>query len=525
MKVVTSEQMRRIDDMAIRKLGIPGLKLMENAGAGVISAVERRWGTVRGRKIVVICGKGNNGGDGFVVARLAKSRGARVRVRLLADAPEIRGDALVNLKRWKKAGGAVERAPLTDADLADADFIVDAIFGTGLSQPLADRFASAVDAINVSDRPVVSIDIPSGVNGTTGEIMGCAVRADLTVALGLPKCGHVLFPGAEQTGSVEVVDIGLPAEALASEPSSIEMTTGAEMRKLFKKRPEGSHKGDYGHLLLVGGSRSKVGAIAMAARAAIRSGVGLVTAGVPESAELGFHTLVLEAMSVALPEMGGELCRESAVAALEASRGKDAVALGPGLGWSEETTAFSREFVASLQSPLVVDADGLNALSDRPDILERRKASTVLTPHPGEMARLSHSTTQEVQANRIESAVGFARKHSVVVLLKGARTVVATPEGVAHINPTGNPGMATGGTGDVLTGVIGSLLAQGFSALDSARAGAYLHGWAGDVAAESKGQIALVAMDLVEFLPTVFKEIETSRAPYAPLRGRRNERP
>ncbi|MBI2890790.1 MAG: NAD(P)H-hydrate dehydratase [Nitrospirae bacterium] len=516
MKIVRAEQMRRIDEHAIGRMGIPSLSLMERAGAGVVAVMARRFGPLKNRRIAVVCGKGNNGGDGFVVARLTAGAGARAAVVLIPPAGEISGDARTNLRRWKSARGRV--LPLGSAarrEIEGSDLVVDAVFGTGLSQPVRGDYGTAIEWINASGKPVVSVDIPSGVNGSTGEIMGDGVRASITVALGLPKRGHVVGPGASRTGRLEVVDIGLPPASLAQESSDEELITWDEVRQLLPSRRFESHKGDFGHLLLVGGSRSKVGAIVLAARAALRSGAGLVTAAVPGAADTSFHAAVAEAMSIGLAEKDGCVSREAADTVIRSAGERSAVALGPGLGWNEETEAFVAAVVPRIEAPCVIDADGLNAIARRLDLVKSRKGETVLTPHPGEMSRLLGRPVAEVQGDRVGTARALASESGAVSVLKGARTVVVAPQGRSFFNPTGNPGMATGGTGDVLTGMIGALLAQGLNAVDAARAGVYLHGLAGDTVVVACGQTALIASDMIDVLPEVFLALERGFPPPA----------
>lgn len=509
MKALTSEQMRAVDAHAIQRMGVPGLTLMENAGRGIVRLMEGHLGPLKGRKIVVVCGKGNNGGDGFVVARLAKASGATIRLFLVPPASELKGDAKTNLNRWKKAGGKVE--PLGERfakALEDSEIIVDALFGTGLTQALKDPYLKVVKSINVAHRAVVSVDIPSGVNGTTGEVMGAAVRATMTVALGLPKLGHLLFPGTEYAGRIIVTDIGLPEPSMNEVSSSVEMITREEVSQRIPKRAFASHKGTYGHLLVIGGSRSKIGAVGLAIRSSLRCGVGLVTAAVPESVEQTCHVFCMEAMTIGLPESKGEVRRDAAQEMVTACDKRDAIVLGPGLGSSDETSAFVRQILAGVTKPVVLDADGLNAVSGDLKVLEDRAYPTILTPHPGEMARLVGVTAAEVGTDRMGAARSLSKQLGVHVVLKGARTVVAAPDGTVHVNVTGNPGMATAGTGDVLAGTIGALLAQGVGPLESARAGVFLHGRAGDLAAGIKGEASLIAGDLIEALPGAFLELD-----------------
>jgi len=504
MKLATALEMRELDRLTIKQYGVPGVVLMENAGRGLVDEVVRAWGPPAGLRCVIFCGKGNNGGDGLVIARRLNSLGAIVSVRLFSE--EMKGDALVNLKAATKAG--IDIKPVgrglksETSEVRHADFVVDAIFGTGLSEPVAGAYRVVIEMINSHAKRVVSVDMPSGVDSDNGRIMGLAVRAGMTVTLGLPKRGLYLYPGTQMAGEVRVVDIGIPANALAGVDIKAGLLTREGVRGLLPRRAADSHKGSNGHLFILAGSVGKTGAAVMAARAAMRSGVGLVTVGVPESLNDIFEEKLTEVMTVPLPETKDRsLAPEGLDRILEELGGKTALALGPGISTNSGTARLVAELLPRVSIPTLIDADGLNIIANDDGPLREMTASCVLTPHPGEMGRLLGVLAREVQADRPAAALDLAGQYKMPVVLKGARTLVASPDGSFHINPTGNPGMATAGTGDVLTGVIGSFMAQGLEALDAARAGVYVHGLAGDMAAGEKGEAGLIACDIIEALP------------------------
>jgi len=504
MKLALASEMRELDRQAIKDYGIPGAVLMENAGRGLVSEMEKAWGPVKGGKYVVFCGKGNNGGDGLVIARHLHNMGASVAVRIFSD--EMKGDALVNLKAARKM--ALDVKPLgkglkaETASVRHADAVVDAIFGTGLTQEVGQPYRAVIDMINASARRVVSVDIPSGVDSDRGCIMGCAVRADMTATFGLPKRGLYLYPGAQMAGDIRVVDISIPVEAIDKAPVKAHLLTPDSMRGLLPPRRPDTHKGTYGHLFILAGSAGKTGAAVMAAQAALRSGAGLVTVGVPEGLNCIFEEKLTEAMTLPLPETPEKtLSFKGLGKILEGLTGKTALALGPGISTNPDTAKLVAALLPKVKIPILIDADGLNILSIDDEPLKKVKAPVVLTPHPGEMGRLLGVLAREVQADRPAAALDLASQYGMPVVLKGARTLIAAPSGEFYINPTGNPGMATAGTGDVLTGIIGSFMAQGLPVMDAARLGVYLHGLAGDMASAEIGQAGLIAGDIIEHIP------------------------
>jgi len=512
MNVVTGEVMQEIDRRAMEEHGISGLTLMENAGRGCADLIMAGFGTTPGLHAVIVAGKGNNGGDGFVIARHLQNGGWRVATFVLAGREEITGDARSNLHRLHDATvifcpeqGGLERYHTV---FRDADLIVDALLGTGLKSEVGGKYAEAVEMINAAAKPVVAVDIPSGIDAGTGKVLGTAVRAAMTVTFALPKLGHVLYPGADHAGRLHVVDIGIPPELLEGVPA-VEFLDAAAARSLIRPRDRSAHKGEFGHSFIVAGSRGKTGAAAMAANSAVRAGAGLVTLAVPESLNHILEVKTTEAMTLPLADEGmGCLPARVKTAVVKGAERKDALALGPGLSWNPETARLVRELVEELDLPTVVDADGLNALSDDLSVLTRKKSSSfILTPHPGEMARLTGMTAGEVEADRIGSARRFAAAHQVVLVLKGARTVIASPEGRVAINGSGNPGMASGGMGDVLTGILVALLGQGYDPFTAGKLGVFLHGFAGDIVAAEKGEIGMSAVDVQERIPSACKAL------------------
>jgi len=512
MKVVDAQTMQAIDRRAICEFGVAGLTLMENAGRGCAEAIVAEFGREAQPEAVVVAGKGNNGGDGFVIARLLRQQGWEVKVFVLASRGEISGDAAVNLDRLASASVVFTPAAgglaAYGSELAGATVIVDALFGTGLNSEVKGAYAEAIALVNGAGRPVVAVDIASGIDASTGRLLGTAIKADLTVTFGLVKFGQVLNPGAEYTGRLKVVEIGIPAEVIVA-AQWVEFLDAETVRPLLKRRKRSAHKGEFGHCLLVAGSTGKTGAAAMAANSAVRAGAGLVTLAVPASLNAILEMKTTEAMTLPLVDLEkGYLCCHAHDQLAMALNGKAAVALGPGLSWNPETTDLVRRLVTEISLPLVIDADGLNAVAEDVSVLLRKQsACVVLTPHPGEMARLAGLTTAAVEADRLGVARKFAGRYGVYLVLKGARTIVATPAGELAINGSGNPGMASGGMGDVLTGLLVALLGQGYPPAIACRLGVFLHGFAADLVAADKGEIGISAVDVQERLPYAFKKL------------------
>lgn len=510
--LATAEEMRHADGRASERYGVPSLLLMENAGRGATDAIERGFGPVRGRRVAVVCGRGNNGGDGFVVARHLLARGAAVEVWLAGRPEEVGGDAATNLVALRLAGQAIlpveaGGALLLEGALARADLVVDAVLGTGVRGAATGPAAVAIDAINRAGRPVCALDLPSGLSSESADVLGPTVRATVTVTFGVPKLGLFLEAGRAHAGRVEVADLGVP-RAWLEDGLRAGLLEAADVASLLPPRPGDAHKGRFGHLLVVAGSLGKTGAAALAARGALRVGTGLVTCALPASQQPVVAGHLAEAMTVALGEPGATaLGRDALPGLLELAGRMDAVALGPGSGIGPGTQALLRDLVAGVERPMVVDADALTALAGQLDIAGRARAPRLLTPHPGEAARLLGESIGTIQRDRPGSARRLAQATGAVIALKGAWTVVATPDGEVALNPTGNPGMATGGMGDVLTGVAGGLLAQGLAPVAALQAAVYLHGLAADVVAESRGEAGLLAGDVADALPEAVRRV------------------
>jgi hydroxyethylthiazole kinase-like uncharacterized protein yjeF len=512
MKVVTAADMKNAERLTIEQFGIPGLTLMESAGRKCAEAVLADFGCDKACGAVVIAGKGNNGGDGYVIARYLRQHGWDVKTFVVARREEIIGDAAANLALLDASTivfcpGPGELRCHAD-ELAGAGILVDALFGIGLRSEVRGAYAEAIELINSSGTPVVAVDIPSGIDATTGKVLGVAVRALLTVTFAFAKSGHVLFPGVEYCGRLEIVDIGLP-DKVVSGTGGCEFLDAGTVRPLLRKRERSAHKGDYGHCLILAGSTGKTGAAALAANSAVRTGSGLVTLAVPASLNQILEMKTTEAMTLPLNDTGkGYFVEHLFDDIVKAIQGKNVIAIGPGIAWRPETAALVRRLVAEVTQPMVVDADGLNALSEDVSVLLSKKSeSVILTPHPGEMSRLCGLSVAEIEADRISAARNFAVKYNVYLVLKGARTIVSTPEGEIAINGSGNPGMASGGMGDVLTGILASLLGQRYSAGDACKLGVFLHGNAADLVASDKGEIGISAGDVQEKLPWAMKKL------------------
>jgi ADP-dependent NAD(P)H-hydrate dehydratase / NAD(P)H-hydrate epimerase len=524
LKILTAAEMQRIDRLTSDRYGVPSLTLMENAGRGVVDFLTERYAPLESRRIAILCGRGNNGGDGLVTARLLREQGLQPRVLLFADPEIVKGDAATNLERLNASGppeivGTLEKWHEVYPTLEGASLLIDALLGTGLGRPLEGFLLEVVGDVNLlKPRPqVVAVDLPSGVSADSGELIGECIRADASVTFTAPKVAHVFAPASEMVGEWVCKEIGTPPEALDSDASlRLNLTTDSDLAWLGQPRPADSHKGMYGHVLLVAGSVGKTGAAAMSALAALRAGAGLVTVATPKSALPVVAGLGLEFMTEPLPETDSGTISLQALDGRLMDRlveGKSVIAVGPGIGGEPETVEFVRELVRDTDIPMVIDADGLNALAGALDCLNGKGRVRVLTPHPGEMARLAGVKTAEVQSRRLEMARDFSAKHNVVLALKGFRTLTADPEGSVWVNPNGNPGMAKGGTGDVLTGVVAGFLAQ-FRNRPRVRplaelvaAAVYIHGLAGDLAAGEVGETSMLAGDLLECIPEALKDL------------------
>lgn len=512
MKVVSAAEMQEIDKRAINNFSIPGLLLMEKAGAEVVRAMESRYGDLNGRKILILSGKGNNGGDGFCVARHLRERGSTVSCILFAHSADITGDAETNLTIAHKL-----KIPFIEitteqelgeliTHLSQADLIVDALFGTGLSSDLRGFFPEVIRMINNSGKKVVAVDIPSGLDATTGNILGECVNAELTVTFGLPKIGQVITPHRGYVGSLKVVNIGFPQSLLEDDSLKISLLDDRLVGSYFSPRQPDSHKGTYGHALVVAGSEGKTGAAILCTRAVLRAGAGLVTLAAPRSLNPILENQLIEPMTIALPETSEGTISDSALPIIyQAAKGKKVIILGPGLSTQPSTRIMVEDLVKNLDIPIVLDADAINSI--RLTNLNFTKAPVLITPHPGELARLLALSNRDIQENRIEAAQKIAQTYHTNILLKGDRTLISDPEGNIFINPTGNPGMATAGSGDVLAGLITGFVAQGLSLNQAACAGAYIHGLAGDMAAHELGEQAMIAGDILRWLPKAINQV------------------
>ena len=517
MELVTAAEMRALDRTTIEERKIPSLRLMENAGKAVVHEMERHSGPLRGKTVTIVAGKGQNGGDGFVVARLLRHRRCTARVVLLAPPSALKGDAAVTLRRFQRAGGrchpiksGADLATLLDSLIQGSDILVDAIFGTGLNATVEGIPAAVITLMNTSGRPIVAIDLPSGLDADTGAVWGTAVAAALTVTLARPKRGLYVGAGPNHAGTIRIADIGIPSDLIAAAKIPVTLLDTASIRPLLPVRNRSAHKGTFGHAGIIAGSVGKTGAAAMAAMGALRSGAGLVTVAVPGSLNDALEAKLLEAMTVPVPETEARTLSKEALAPLLAfAAGKTAVAIGPGIGTHPETRTLVQELLGNVARPIVLDADGINAIAGHKELLGKVHAPLVLTPHPGEMAHLLGCSTADVQMDRLGVAARLAQEQKVCVVLKGAGTVVAGSDGRLAVNSTGNPGMATAGTGDVLTGMITGLLAQGLPLWEAACAGVYLHGLAGDLAASDQGEMGLIAGDVIRAIPRAIHHVLT----------------
>jgi len=514
MKLVTAEQMQNLDGTAINQYHVPGLELMENAGRSTVEAIAARYGSPVDKRIAILVGPGNNGGDGLVIARLLHEQGGRPEVYMLVAGDTLQGDARINFELLAQLPVPVQY--LLDNDtistlkdpLAKSWLVVDSLFGTGLTRAVTGRFAKVIGAINEAHRPVVAVDIPSGLCSDTGKPLGVCVCADLTVTFGLAKTGQVSYPGKTSVGELVIADIGIPSEAVQQLDTGYELLDD-QVGTLLPLRTPTAHKGTFGHLLIVAGSTGKTGAAMLCANGGLRCGTGLVTLCVPHDLNPIFETTLCEAMTIPLPSSKGFCSIQDYPQLEEAVVGKNGVALGPGVGIEKQTAELVKKLYCETNLPMVVDADGLNILAGETGMIRNPAAARILTPHPGEMARLSGCSTADIQNNRLQAARDFAIKNKVYVVLKGAATVIAAPDQRTAVCPTGNPGMAAGGMGDVLTGIIGGFLAQGLSPWAAACLGVYAHGLAGDrLAAKNNNFFAgYLASELAAELPQALQTL------------------
>ena len=518
MRILNADQMREADRRTIQDIGIASLVLMENAGRQVVAAIESLYPDLAERRIAIVCGKGNNGGDGFVAARTFQQRGFDVSVFVIGSVGDVKGDARTNLEILGRIGQPVVEVAdetaweLHGAEITSHDLIVDALFGTGLTTPLSGFYETVVADINEAGVPIVAIDIPSGMSADTPDLIGDCIEATVTVTLGAPKLPLVLPPAEMKSGEVVIADIGIPVDVFDQlEGPQIELLTRDQMRPLLQPRAPDAHKGDFGRVLVVAGSAGKTGAAVLCGQGAMRAGAGLVTVATPRSCQQTVAAYAAEYMTEALDETPEGVLKQSAI---EHVLGIDAdvIVAGPGLGQAGSVRGFVRELLDKSERPLVLDADALNAFADEPAALVGREGrDLIITPHPGEMARLVGCTVEDLQADRIGIATDFARRHKLYLVLKGYRTLVVTPDGKVFVNPTGSPGMATGGTGDVLAGMLASLLAQLLDAEAACKLAVYLHGSAGELADADSGEVSMTAGDLVDHIGDAILEVTARR--------------
>ena len=511
MKVVTAAQMRRIDETAIRERDVAGLSLMERAGEALAREIKNRF---EPESVAIVAGKGNNGGDGCIAARALSEMGVSIVLFRLFDPAEITGDAREAFERIPpqvKVEGVAKASDLARR-LSDFDVVVDSVLGTGLRGPARGLPARAIEAINASGSRVVAVDIPSGMLSDDPKCDAPHVRASLTVTMGLPKLSLMLDPGARSAGVVVVADLGFPRDLLDDRTISVNLLDLDAMASLLPLRPPWGHKGTFGHVLILGGSEGMTGAAVLAARAAVRSGAGLIYSAYPRPLGAIMESHLVEPVKIPLAGRERWFMPAHAAPALRAAKGMQAVALGPGIGQRTGTKSFVSKVVPGVRAPLVIDADGLNLLASNLRLLRRRTSSTILTPHPGEAARLLRCSIEAIEADRLGACLDLAHDFGVVVVLKGSQTVITSPKGERFINPTGNSGLAKGGSGDVLTGLMTGLLAQGCAALDAAKLGVFLHGVAADRAVIKIGVRALTPSDVIQHLGEAFRHVEAKGA-------------
>lgn len=511
MFILNKEQMQEADRITISEYGVPSIVLMENAALSVVKIIEEKFSDIS--DIAILCGKGNNGGDGLAVARHLFNRGYNVKVYLFSKINELKGDPKINLSICQKLGIEIKSIP-TDKifyevfpEFFDWPLLIDGLFGTGLDKPLEGFWATIVEAINSLPSLILSIDIPSGLNASQWEVKGPAIKAHTTVTFGGYKIAHIFPPASNYCGKVHLFGIGIPRELL-SNLSKIYLSNKSVLSSFLPPRKIDSHKGNFGHLVVVAGSKEKPGALSMACLGALRSGVGLVTAASIEDSLKVLHQHSYESMGLILDQTPeGTIALSSLPKLLKFLEDKDCLVLGPGLSTNEETQEFIRRLVLNTSLPLVLDADGLNAFSKDLKVLKARKGEKILTPHPGELSRLLDIPTEEIKKDRIKFAKEAVKQSDSYVVLKGNLTLTACPNEIVWVNPTGNPGMATGGMGDILCGMIGGFLAQNLNGFKAAPLAVYLHGLAGDLAAKEKGEEGLIPRDLIEKIPQGFLEI------------------
>lgn len=515
MKVALNDEMKKIDKLAIEKYGIPGVILMENAGMAVFKEILKEFGVEY--NISIFCGRGNNGGDGFVIARHLLDKGYDIKVFIIGEKGGISGDALINYRIIEKLGADIKEI-INDNDLInlkesiiDYPIVVDALFGTGLNKKISGIGERVINIINKYSKYTIAVDIPSGVVGNNGKVYKSAIMADKTVAFSLPKCGNLIYPGAEYNGELIIADIGIPKEVIKNVELNYNLIDLEAIENNLPSRKRDTHKGSYGKANVIAGSLGMTGAAILSCKAALRTGIGLIKLFIGESLNPSVKAGVPEVITVPLQEMRkGVIGINHIDKIIEETKKANVLTIGPGCGNTSELSEIVKRVLFDVEVPLVIDADGLNALAKNIEWLLEKKSKIVITPHLGEMSRLANIPIDEIKDNLIKAAKDFSEKWNVIVVLKGASTIITSPEGETFININGNPGMATAGSGDVLTGIITGLIAQGLEPLQAAVTAVYIHGLTGDRAAKEKGEYGLVAGDLVECLPYTIKDIVES---------------
>ena len=518
MKVVTAAQMRQIDSYTIDEIGISGIVLMETAGSQIVRKIEQHY--PKAQRISIFVGKGNNGGDGLVIARQLAHAGREVLIFLVSSPETFAGEARTNLDIAEKIGLQTVEV-LTDdalkrihALIANCDLCVDAIFGTGLHSEVREPIARIIDVINDQSTPILAVDLPSGLNADTGHPLGTCIKADTTITIGLPKRGLLVQPGTELAGNLEIIDIGFPQQAIDEQNINVNWTTEKQATDWIPLRFSASHKGTYGRVLVIAGATGMTGAAALTSEAALRTGAGSVTLAIPKSLNSIMEAKLSEVMTLPMPETDAGSIAESAVPLMleHVEKTGSVLAIGPGLSQHPETVKCVHQLIREnrrqkLGLRMVIDADGLNALAQEKEIISMLDSETVLTPHLGEMSRLTGTSIQTLALDAISAAEEFAKQHKVTLVSKGAPTILATPKGDVWINSTGNPGMATAGMGDVLTGTIVGLIAQNLPVDRAAILGVYIHGLAGDIAANKTGMHGLIAGDVLLSIPKAMSQM------------------
>lgn len=508
MKVVNVEDMRRIDREAIKNLGIPGAVLMDNAGQGVIASIDDYYDFEDINKVTVVCGKGNNGGDGFVVTRYLLDRNISVDVFVVGKSSDIKGDAKINFDVVKGLG--IKPKTIEDRkglkylrkSLSDSDIVVDAIFGTGFSGEIRGIAADVVKEINESDAGVVAVDAPSGIDCNRGEVLGTAVKANITATMGLPKMGQFLYPARHYIGELYVVDIGFPEQVIHKIDPPGTVVDSQVAARFIPWRAPNLHKGAFGRVLIVACSTGMTGAGAMAATSSLRAGAGLVYLAVPEHLNPILEEKCTETITIPVPQTeSGSISMDAFDIIMDKAADVDVMAVGPGISRNVETQKLIRKLISESKLPIIIDADGINALEGNTDILKKRKQPVIVTPHPGEMSRIIDESVKSIVSNKITVCRNYAKEWQVILVLKGAPTVIAKQDGNFWVNSFVNSGMATGGSGDVLTGLIAGFLAQRTTPVGAAVGGVFIHSQAGEILKENLGEHSMIAGDLIDAIP------------------------